>query len=207
MGRRSDIDWDAIERAYRLGTQTNKQLAVHYGVEPSTIGRRATKYGWVQDRNKDVVVATESLLIQAASGNANVNATPTQTEVKVAAQVAADVVLGHRKGLRRLSALRDKLLSEIEVVTDNPEEFERLGELLDMTDTDSKGNLRIDKLNQLYRKIISMPERVDAFKKLSEVDERVRKGEREAFNIGAEGDKKTSVEDHIDLVKKKLGLK
>lgn len=207
MGRRSDIDWDAIERAYRLGTQTNKQLAVHFGVEPSTIGRRATKHGWVQDRNKDVVVATESLLIQAASGNANVNATPTQTEVKVAAQVAADVVLGHRKGLRRLSALRDKLLCEIEIVTDNPEEFERLGELLDMTDTDSKGNLRIDKLNQLYRKIISMPERVDAFKKLSEVDERVRKGEREAFNIGAEGEKKTSIEDHIDLVRKKLGLK
>lgn len=205
MARRSDIDWDAIERAFRLGTLSNKQLAEQFGVEPSTIGRREKKHGWVRDKRKDVEVATESLLIQAASGHANSNATPTQNEINVAAQTAANVVLGHRTGLRRLGTLRDRLLGEIEAITDNLPDFQKLGEMLDETDVNSKGVLVVDKLNQIYRRVIDMPDRVDAFKKLVDVDEKVRKGEREAFSIGEQGGA-SSADDLLDSVAKKMGI-
>lgn len=185
-GKDNAIDWDAIERQYRLGTKSNTQLAEEFGVEPSSIGRRAKKLGWVANKSEEVKTTTEALLIQAASGNANPNATPSALEIKVAAQASADVVLGHRKGLTRLAALRDKLLTEVEQITDNRELFEQLGEILDQSGEDANGRYKSDKQNEIYRKVISMSERIDNTKKLVEIDEKVRKGEREAFGLDKE---------------------
>jgi hypothetical protein len=186
MARRNKenaVDWEAIERQYRLGKKSNAQLAKEFGVENSSIGRRAKKYCWVANKKEEVAATTESLLIQAASGNANPNATPTQLEIKVAAQASADVVLKHRNGLSRLGKLRDKLLDEIEQVTDNLPLFVELGELMDESGPTDNGGWKVDKKNQIYQKVISMSGRVDDVKKLAEIDEKVRKGEREAFGI------------------------
>jgi hypothetical protein len=186
MSRRTKenaIEWDLIERQFRLGQKTNKQLASEFGVQPSTIGRRAEKFGWVADKREAVDTATNSLLIQAASGKANANATPTQLEIKVAAQTNADVVLSHRKGLQRMARLRDNLIAEVEAVTDNQAEFQKLGELLDESGPDARGIWKKDKANEIYRRVISLSGRVEDVKKLAEIDERVRKGQREAFNL------------------------
>lgn len=56
MARRSKenaIDWDAIEVAYRLGAKSNTQLANEFGVECSSIGRRAKRCGWVSGRLRE----------------------------------------------------------------------------------------------------------------------------------------------------------
>lgn len=199
MARRSAanaIDWDAIERQYRLGQKTAQQLAGEFKVAVSSITRRAKSHGWVMDKSKDVEATTNSLLIQNASGNANPNATPSAAEIKVAAQTNANVVLEHRSGLKRLRELRDKLLKEVEIVTDNRELFEQLGELLDESGPDANGTWRRDRLNELYRKVISLTERVDNAKKIAEIDEKIRKGEREAFGID-KGEEKTSEVDEL----------
>lgn len=182
-GKDNAIDWDAIERQYRLGTKSNSQLAQEFGVEVSSIGRRAKKYGWVASKKEEVEATRESLLIQAALGNANPNATPTPLEIKAAAVQGADVVMKHRSGLARLGALRDKLMGEIEAITDNVELFESLGEMMDQSGEDANGRFKQDKQNEIYRKVISMSGRIDDVKKLAEIDEKVRKGEREAFGI------------------------
>lgn len=186
MARRSKenaIGWDLVERQYRLGKKSNTQLSAEFGVSVSSIGRRATRYGWVVDKSEQVDAVTNSLLIQSASGKANPNATPTQLEIKAAGHVAADVVLGHRVGLRRISCLRDKLLDEISEVTDNLGLFRKLGEMLDQSGEDESGRVIRDRLNEAYRGVISTSGRIDDLKKLAEIDERVRKGEREAFGI------------------------
>lgn len=198
MARRSKenaIDWEAIHRQYRLGTKTNLQLANEFGIEASTLGRHAKKHGWVQDKTEDVEAVANSLLIQSALGNANPNATPSALEVKAAGQAIADVVLGHRVGLARLGRIRDKLLAEVELVTDNLEEFQRLGEMLDQSGEDENGKVIRDRLNETYRNVISMSERIDNVKKLAEIDEKVRKGEREAFGVDKVKDGGTSFEE------------
>lgn len=96
------------------------------------------------------------------------------------------------------------MLPELEAVTDNVEGFENLGELLDQTSTDEDGRVRQDKLNAVYRRVIDMPNRVDALKKLAEIDEKVRKGEREAFGIDSTKEEKTSVESLLDRVNAKI---
>lgn len=192
MARRSNanaIDWDAIEKQYRLGQKSNRQLASEFGVSISQIGRRAEKFGWVVDKAEEVNAVANALLIQSSAGNANPNATPSALEIKAAGQAVADVVLGHRKGLARLRSLRDKLLGEIEAVTDNVELFQRLGEMLDESGQDDSGREVRDRLNETYRKVISLSGRIDDAKKIVEIDEKIRKGEREAFGVDqAKGD-------------------
>lgn len=197
MARRSKenaIDWDAIERKYRLGGVSNSVLAAEYGVEVSSIGRRAKKFGWVANKKEEVDTTRESLLIQSALGNANPNATPNATEIKAAALQGADVVKRHRAGLVRLSNLRDKLLAEIEAVTDNVELFIELGKLMDTSSEDEEGKSRRDRKNEIYTKVISMSGRIDDVKKLAEIDEKVRKGEREAYGIDTEGSKGNDID-------------
>jgi len=193
------IDWDAICRAYRLGRKSNKQLAQEFQVSASSIGRHAEKHGWVVDKFEEVDAVANSLLIQNASGNANPNATPTQLEIKAAGQTNADVVLGHRRGLRRLRALRDSLLTELEIVTNNRELFAQVADLVDQSGPDPNGVWKRDKLNELYRKVTTVSQRIDDTKKLSEIDERLRRGEREAFGIDKGEDQSTPLD---DLLKK-----
>ena len=191
MARRTvqdSIDWDAIERAYRLGNRTNRQLGVEFGADHSSIGKKAKAKGWVVDKSEEVEAVTNSLLIQSASGNSNPNATPTDKEIKVAAQVAFDVILDHRTGLRRLGVLRDAMLGELETVTHSLQPHIDLAELMDDSGPDATGTWRKDRLNEVYRKAISFSARIDDLKRLTEVDEKVRKGQREAFSIGVEVD-------------------
>lgn len=201
-GKDNAIDWDAIERQFRLGTKSNSQLAQEFGVEVSSIGRRAKKFGWVASKKEEVDATRDSLLIQAALGNANPNATPTALEVKAAAQQGADVVMKHRTGLARLGALRDKLLGEIEVITDNVDLFEDLAKVMDQSGEDANGRFKADKQNEIYRKVISMSGRIDDVKKLAEIDEKVRKGEREAFGI----DKNEGGDARFEEMLKKISL-
>ena len=119
MARRTDIDWTTIERAYRLGNQSNKQLAEVFKVDAASVGRKAKKDGWVQDKRKEVQSVTESVLIQAtanatpdgtkATPKVNPNATPTPLQIKAAGFAAADKVMGHRTGLKRLADLEGEL--------------------------------------------------------------------------------------------------
>lgn len=197
MPRRSAhnaIDWAAIERQFRLGQKTNKQLAYEFKVSESQIGRKAKAGCWVPDRVEDVAALTSALLEE--NRNAIANATPTDFEVQVAARTNADVVFEHRAGLARLRALRDKLLHEVEAITDNLAQAYKLAELT--RNEDARGH---DRRNDLLRRVISMPERIEATKKLAEIDERIRKGEREAFGMDKESSGKADLERLLDEVR------
>ena len=72
------------------------------------------------------------------------------------------------------------LLSELDAQTSNIDVLYRLGEL--MANPDENG---VDKLNDLYRKIISLSGRVDNAKKLSEALKNLIGLEREAYDLKA----------------------
>jgi hypothetical protein len=198
MARRKQddaIDWVAIERHYRIGQKSNLQLGAEYGVDPSGIGKRAKKYGWVQDKRQEVEQTTNSLLIQAASGRCDPNSTPNPTEIKVAAHAAADVVLEHRQGLRRLKKIHADLLAQMEGVVSSMTAIEEI--VLMVRNPDERG---VDRANDAMRRAMERPQLVEDLKKLADIDERVRKGEREAFDLDKD-DKKSSVyEDMLEAL-------
>lgn len=175
------VDWDALERQYRLGKKSNKQLGAEFDVDPSSIGKRAKRLGWVADKSKDVDVATNALLIQSASGNSNPNSTPTAFEVKVAAQTNADIILAHRSSLRSMAAVEEKLLRAVEAAVnkmDDIDEFFAMAKEAFKDDPIGGGDVF-----RGINKLLGRSALIDDYKRLVEAAERRRNGERQAFNI------------------------
>lgn len=192
--QRRRVDWDAVERDYRTDTLTLRELADKHGVAHTTISRRAEREGWQKDLTEAIRQATNTRLInetvQQKCTTAHQNATDT---VLVAAEVNTQVILRHRTGLGRLTAIKEKLLGQIEQAV---EQMPDLAEVIEMVrQPDDNG---IDRANDALRKAMGRGALVDDLKKLAEVDERVRKGEREAFGLDDEGAKKSeSYEDML----------
>ncbi|MFW9594840.1 MAG: hypothetical protein ACMV1D_05020 [Macromonas sp.] len=192
--QRRRVDWDAVERDYRTDTLTLRELADKHGVAHTTISRRAEREGWQKDLTEAIRQATNTRLInetvQQKCTTAHQNATDT---VLVAAEVNTQVILRHRTGLSRLTAIKEKLLGQIEQAA---EQMPDLAEVIEMVrQPDDNG---IDRANDAMRKAMGRGALVDDLKKLTEVDERIRKGEREAFGLDDEGAKKSeSYEDML----------
>lgn len=206
MARRTkdnQVDWDAVERQYRLGKKSNKQLGAEFDVDHSSIGRRAKKFGWVVDKSAEVEAVTQSLLIQNASGNANPNATPTQLEIKVAAQINAEVVLEHRKDIGRTRKLFRSLLDELEVFS-TEEGRDLAQELIEVmtpaADDPILEAARAARMVRLFERITSRDGRIDHTKKLTEVLEKLVRMEREAFGITNEEQGGSQIEDLLKRI-------
>lgn len=46
---RAAVDWDAVEREYRIGLRSLKDIGVEFGVSDAGIIKRAKRDGWVRD--------------------------------------------------------------------------------------------------------------------------------------------------------------
>lgn len=189
MGRRSaanQIDWEAIQKEFRLGQKSLRQMATEFGVQASAISRKAAKDGWVQDKSEEVRALSEAKLLLN-----NAKATPTRLEIEAAAEIRTNAVLNHRAGLQRLRIVKDKLLAHVESVVDN---LDDMGDVVALLRQDTAEGL--DKAGDKMAKAMDRSILIDDVKKLAEIDERVRKGEREAFGIGSDADAaKSSVDD------------
>lgn len=123
-------DWEAVERAYRAGSLSLRDIAEKYGTKESTIRSRAKKHGWQRDLTDQVKTATKAKLSRKASRSDSA-----QSSVRDDAQIvdeasdeAADVVLAHRVVLSRWRSIAAKLcsaLDDMEVTEENHGEFAR----------------------------------------------------------------------------------
>lgn len=185
------IDWERIELDYRAGVKTLRQIAEENDVTHGAINKRAKRDGWERDLSAKIVAKAESLVSKSeVSKQVSKDALVTERAVIEAnAQAIADVILSHRKDIQRNRSLAGKMLSELEAQTNDPELFEQLAEL--MAEPDQSG---VDKLNILYRKVLSLPSRIDSAKKLAETMRVMVALEREAFGVGAEAPTKAETE-------------
>jgi hypothetical protein len=190
-GKRRKVDWEAVERDYRASQLTLRELGEKHGADPAAISRMAKKHGWSRDLMPAVRKATELGLIKATveriNGEVNKEVKDSQQQivdsVLIAAEVNTQVILGHRKGLNRLNRIKEALLDQIEQAAQLMPELAEVIEMVRQPDDNG-----VDKANDALRKAMSRSSLVDDLKKLAEIDERVRKGEREAFNIGGTTD-------------------
>lgn len=178
------MDWDAVERDYRTGKFTQRELADKYGVTHGAIGKQARAGAWEKDLTAEIRQATNARLVsELVSSEVAKSSQEVAKTVLVAAEANAQVILGHRTGLKRITSIKETLLNQIEQAAQN---LPDLAEVIEMVrNPDENG---VDRANDAMRKAMSRTALVDDLKKLTEVDERVRKGEREAFNIDAKGE-------------------
>lgn len=113
-----------------------------------------------------------------------------QDKVKIsvlaAAEIGKNVIMGHRKGLLRLTDVKVKLLMQIEQAAENMTDLTDIIEMV--RNPDDNG---MDRANDALRKAMGRSALVDDLKKLADVDEKVRKGEREAFSLDDDNKQKS----------------
>lgn len=185
-GKKPPPDWERIEAHFRAGILSLREIADPYEITEGAIRKRAKSKNWSRDLGAKIKARTEELVRKEA-----VRTESTQPEYRVPesqvieanAQVHLAVDRRQKGTAKRGQALVDKLLAEVESMTDNIPEFEKLGELLDKTETTESGRVIEDKLNKAYHAAISLPGRVDSLKKLADTFEKFSKFERVAFKL------------------------
>lgn len=180
MGARKAVDWERIEADYCAGIKSIREIAKENDVTDTAIRKKARHLNWARSLSAKIearaidLVRREEVRTQVRTENA----VSEREIIEASAQAIVNVKLSHRKSIGRQRALVEKLLAEVEAQTDGSEDFARLGELLE--DPDERG---IDKLNEIYKKVIATPQRIDSIKKLAETLKHLIYLEREAFDI------------------------
>lgn len=182
-------DWEAIERAYRAGLLSVREIAASQAITHGAINKRAKRDGWERDLNAKIKAKADAL-VSKRTVSTEVSSKQVETEreiIEVNAEVIANIRMAHRGDIRRSRTLTNKLLDELEGVTDNRDLFEELGEL--MRNPDDKG---MDRRNDLYQKIIELPGRSKVMKELAETLKTLITLERQAYDLDVkQGDNNT----------------
>lgn len=174
------IDWEAVEREYRAGIRSLKDIGSEFGVSDAGIIKRAKKDGWTRDLSAKIKAKAEAL-VSAELVSEEVSALTKATERQIVdsnAEMMANVIRSHHKSLGRLDTVIKLLFDRLEAELSGTELFDQLGELLYAPDDNGK-----DKLNELYRKVIALPSHTDTAKKLAETLKTKIELERKVFKI------------------------
>lgn len=185
------VDWEAIERDYRAGVKTLRVIGEEYGVSHVAITKKAKKEGWTRDLLAKIQAKADELVTkEMVTKEVTSQGVVTERQIVEAnAEVIKDVVLSHRKDIGRTRGLVVSLLAELEAQTDHADLFAKLGEFL------AEGNSQ--KMVEAYNKVVSLPGRVDAVKKLADALKTLIVLERQSFRMDEEPDDKPSLPDDL----------
>lgn len=180
MTEKQQPDWERIEQLYRAGLLSVREIAAACGVSHTAIQKKAKALGWERDLQAKIKAKADSLVAKAevAKEVATETMATERGIVDANAKVIADIRIGHRTDIGRYRRLANKLLEELEGLTDNRDLFEQLGELL--LSPDDNG---MDRLNDLYRKVIDLPNRTKVMKELGETLKNLITLERQAYGL------------------------
>lgn len=189
-------DWERIEVDYRAGVLSVREIASSQGISHTAINKRAKAEGWERDLNAkinakaDALVSKREVSTKVSTGNS----ISEKQIVEANAEVIANVRMEHRGDIRKARALTNALLNELDAECSDVRALEQLGELLRRED--DKG---MDKLNDLYHKIISLPGRVKAMKDLADSLKNLIALERQAYGLdNPDAGKNTPLKDKTD---------
>lgn len=154
MARRSDIDWERIQRLYVAGQLTIKQVADECGVSDSQIRAKAKKEGWSRDlgeairaraKAKIASIDVSALVEKSAQESAQKSAALIQQAIEEASDVAAGVIIRHRADIRlqqeragRLESLFDAMIDKVPPTTkdaDSDVEALNVGDVFKLSQT------------------------------------------------------------------------
>ena len=149
---RSKYDWEAIERDYRTGKYTLRELAAKHGPCMNTIHGRVRRYGWAQDMADVVRVATQAEIarkVLADQGYVEAAQATLQETVTALAEIGAKVDGAHRKVLHATRGALTEMGAELAVlnkVSRDPDNVRKVAEAIRLTDEEAIALLGSTKL-------------------------------------------------------------
>lgn len=180
MGSKQAFDWEAIERDYRAGLLSIREVAARHGCTHTAVNKRAKADGWERDLQAKIKAKAEAL-VSKREVSSEVSSKSAETErqiIEANAEAIVSVRMAHRGDIRRSRSLANKLLAELEQLTDHRELAEAFGDI--MRKPDGFGN---DRLNDLYHKIIALPNRTKIMRELADTLKVLIALERQAYSL------------------------
>lgn len=181
---KKQTNWTQIENDYRAGIKTLRQIAEENDISNVAILKRAKRDDWTRDLTARIQAKADAKVSKAlvSSEVSKERAANEREIVEANAELQYQIRISHRKDIQRVKALLMQLLEEAESQSDDRQLYKQLGEMLASADED--GN--VDKLNEIYKKALSLPQRVTVVKQVTETLATLIKLEREAFGIDKE---------------------
>jgi hypothetical protein len=172
------VDWESVERQYRAGMLSIREIAKAYGVNHATILKRAKRDSWSRDLTAKVKAAVTTGLVTT-----EVTTSDAKTERKIIEQAAVTIITlvrGHRKDIGNARAVAEKLLKQLEDAATNRPLLEKIVSEVEDGDTGASTIRR----NALMR-AVSLPSHAGILRDLSTVYKSLILLERQAFNMDA----------------------
>jgi len=169
-----------MEPDWRAGVVSVLQLSKEYSVSRAAIIKHWAKEGVERDLSAKIESRVDALVTQAL-------VTPEVTQeqrvterriVEANAEMLAEKIVNQRADISRARTTVQRLWAVVEAELDFPEEFDQIGEIL--RDQNDSGQ---DKLNDLYRAAISIPQQVKNVKLLAESLKTLIELERKVLKI------------------------
>lgn len=183
--KRPSIDWESMEPLWRAGVVSVLHLSKMYNISRAAIIKHWRIAGVERDLSGKITARADALVTQSVVTK---KVTPEQrvTEqaiVEANAEMIANVIRGHRKDAGRLRGVVQVLLEKVEVILSESELFKQIGEMCAAPDDNG-----VDKVNELYRKVIDLPSQTDVTKKLAETMKVLIELERKVFKLDTQDD-------------------
>ena len=182
---RREIDWEAIEVAYRAGARSVLAIAKDYGCSHTAINAKAKAGGWTRDETEKLKVAVRAKLSspsKVSTDSFNESFTETQTSVGKAkaldheAELRAAVIKEHRELAAKAMAQANVMLSELEHANHNQDEDEAA---IREECKDDKNNLRRERMLQS----VKLPARSGVLVNISNAVTKIAALGREAWGL------------------------
>ena len=107
-------DWEAVERDYRTGKYSLRELGARHGADHGLISRKARKEGWTQDLSAAIRQATNARLAESlVSTEVNESHQKVNAVVVASADVNTRIILGHRTRLTDLAGAVDQARAKL----------------------------------------------------------------------------------------------
>lgn len=157
MGNRTDIDWDAVHRDYRLGTLTDVELFRKHGISEAGFRARKKAGGWTKDLSGDVRHATQTALL---TGTLPPKLGKGLDALAVGDAVATNVrvIKRHRDAADALMGLAESMRKEVAALTGKPVQLDKLVEAVRAQDPTTARELR---------QVLSVHQRIGSLDKLA----------------------------------------
>ncbi len=172
-------DWDAVERDYRTGKFTLRELEAKHGAFNSSISRKAKKDGWTQDLSIAIKQATNAKLAEAlVSSQVSEGLQKVSNTVLAAAEVNKQIIVGHRSDIVQANQVVRDLLVELKESALLAEHKKQLALIL-AGDNPSNVALALEAI----KRALALSSRVGSVKALAEAITKLQTAERKAFGL------------------------
>jgi uncharacterized protein YjcR len=178
MAKKSKYDWEAIEKLYRAGKLSVRQIAKIHGCSDTAIHKRARKHGWAQDLTEKINQKARNDLVWAEVCISN--RVPEKEIVDQAAATIVEVVRSQRIDIKRGRESVALLLDQLQTAALSRDELEEF--ILEQTKTDKSPKRRNTML-----KLISLPSHASVVNQLSNAIKNFIGLERQAFGLNDDG--------------------